>query len=633
MTLSLGSGSQSFRAVVVQPDGKIVAVGEASVGNGDFAVIRLNPDGSLDPDFGTGGVVTTDVGVDDRAAAVALQEDGRIVVAGSTCPEGFCSQTAVLRYSPGGRLDPEFSDDGVVLLNLGGLNDARAVAVDAAGRTVVAGGVHNPMLPGDWDELVLARYSPGGSLDAGFGTGGVVVSDLGGIDVAYALALQPDGKIVVAGTGGAPCPFMVARYDTAGRLDPDFGSGGVSGTDFGGIDAARALALQPDGRIVAAGVGHEQFVLLRLGPDGSPDPSLGGNGRVITRFPGAASGGATGLAIQANGRILAVGDAFSNGSSVFALARYTADGYPDASFGDCGLVTTRFGDSVLAEALGVALQPDGNAVLVGGAGACIPNCLLAAARYIGDPTGYAGQPPVARCRDVTVAADAECHAEASVDDGSFDPDPGDPIRLVQCPPGPYPLGQTRVTLAVLDSQDVSDVGSAVVTVIDVTPPSLVCPSNLSVAATSPAGAYVTYPAPTVWDNCGATVTCTPPSGSTFPVGDTLVACLAVDDSGNSETCCFTVHVGGPGEQIDDLVAQLDTLGIEPKLAGKLTAKLQKIRAAMAVGKTKTACRKLAAFAKSIARLGFSGKLTRNQAEAILSAVGEVGDALGCWSDE
>ena len=152
-------------------------------------------------------------------------------------------------------------------------------------------------------------------------------------------------------------------------------------------------------------------------------------------------------------------------------------------------------------------------------------------------------PPIARCQNVTVFAGADCTASASVDNGSFDPD-GNPTTITQSPPGPYPLGLTTVTLTVSDDQGASSQCTATVTVRDNTPPTITCPVNV-VTTTAPGqcSAVVNYAAPTTSDNCpGATVSCNPPSGSTFPKGTTTAACTATDASGNTAICSFTVTV-------------------------------------------------------------------------------------------
>jgi uncharacterized delta-60 repeat protein len=273
---------------------------------------------------------------------------------------------------------------------LGLFSVAFAVAIQADGKIVAAG----QTAPGGLScQFALARYNTDGSLDPSFGPDGTVMTDFGGGFAAFAqargIAIQVDGKIVAAGVGGPSSDFALARYNTDGSLDPSFGPGGTVTTDFGGFDGANAVAIQADGKIVAAGIGGflSTFALTRYNTDGSLDPSFGTGGQVTTQFTGLNSESAMGLAIQTNGKIVAAGFAFFPFfHSDFALARYNTDGSLDPSFGTGGTVMTDFGDGVDAEGDGVAIQADGKIVVVGGAGPCTPPCEFALARYLGDPT-------------------------------------------------------------------------------------------------------------------------------------------------------------------------------------------------------------------------------------------------------
>jgi len=164
-------------------------------------------------------------------------------------------------------------------------------------------------------------------------------------------------------------------------------------------------------------------------------------------------------------------------------------------------------------------------------------------------TILADQSPVAKCKNVTVSAGANCTANASIDNGSFDPDPGDTITLTQSPAGPYATGNTLVTLTVTDNHGISSQCQATVTVVDTTPPvfTSACPGAINIAAQATCpftnNAGVSYATPTATDNCpGVTVACVPPSGSMFPTGTTSVTCTAMDASGNTATCTFPVTV-------------------------------------------------------------------------------------------
>jgi uncharacterized delta-60 repeat protein len=369
-TTDFGQFRDGAGGVALQGDGKIVAVG--GTGGGDFALARYDATGSLDPSFSGDGKQTTDFGggpaAGDAAAAVALAPGGKIVAVGYFRRCCF----AVARYKPNGSLDPTFSGDGKQTTNFGGT--ASAVAIQRDGKIVVAGYAGGR-------GFALARYNPNGSLDRSFSSDGKQTTDSG--QVAYAVAIQPDGKIVVVGRGGVEgSNFALARYDPNGSLDTSFSGNGRQQTNFGGYDGARGVALQGDGKIVAVGFASlgGDFGLARYNPNGSLDTSFSGNGRQTTDF-GGSTDGASGVAIEGDGKIVVVGCACPDDPNArdFALARYNPNGLLDTSFSGDGKETTDFGASEdIAGAL--ALQTDGNIVAVGGGG---PGGDFALARYLG----------------------------------------------------------------------------------------------------------------------------------------------------------------------------------------------------------------------------------------------------------
>ena len=330
--------------VAIQADGKIVAAGwrndDDGVNDADFALIRLEPDGDLDPSFSGDGKVTTTFGGSDIGRALALQGDGKIVIAGSTRGCGD-EDFALARYNTDGSLDTSFSGDGRVCTGFGSDREgALAVAIqnnafpgDHRTRIVVAGTTDDDDCPLDCDyDFALARYYANGSLDTSFGGDGKVSTGfLSSEDVAATVAIQTDGRIVAAGhtiSTGDP-DFALARYDADGSLDGSF-EGGTLVTEMGEEDEAEGLAIQADGRIVAAGWSTPgYFALSRYNTDGSLNTSFSGDGRLRTPFGGAAW--ANDVAIQADGRIVAAGSAESeDGDYDFAMARYhaTADNTP-----------------------------------------------------------------------------------------------------------------------------------------------------------------------------------------------------------------------------------------------------------------------------------------------------------------
>ena len=380
-------GSAVATAVAVQTDGKIIGAGATSgVGGILFAVSRYNEDGSLDGAFGTGGKVTTSFGgTDDEAVGVALQRDRKIIAAGYTGMASIGYRAALARYNGDGTLDGTFGSGGKV--TFGGSAAAIAVALQGDGKIVTAGGgfalvryntdgsldttfgtggMVTTSFGGGYDEasavalqgdgkivaaghtstsvgssqFALARYNTDGSLDGTFGTAGQVTTSFAGNDFAFHVMPQADGRIVAAGIAGpsscqsAPCTsgnlFALARYNTDGSLDPDFGTGGQVTTTFAATDAeAYSLAVQGDGKIVAAGLTRtgsiNRFALARYDGDGSLDATFGTDGRATTSFGGTYDQ-ALALALQEDGRIIAAGwTAKGLGSGHFALARYLND--------------------------------------------------------------------------------------------------------------------------------------------------------------------------------------------------------------------------------------------------------------------------------------------------------------------
>jgi len=255
--------SESVSALVIQPDRKILAAGfvdNPARTNRDFALARYNPDGSLDSSFGFGGKVITDFGgVFDGANAIAIQPGARILVAGSNHSLSTVSSFSLVRYNVDGSIDSSFGSGGKVTTRFSDNAGVRALALQPDSKIVAAGTADDGKAGSDF---ALARYNPDGSLDLSFGCQGKVTTDFGTYNAAYAMSIQSDGKIVVAGgvqqgTDSRSSDFVLARYNPDGGLDSSFGSGGKVITDFsGGSDTAFALTIQPDHNIVLAGQGE-----------------------------------------------------------------------------------------------------------------------------------------------------------------------------------------------------------------------------------------------------------------------------------------------------------------------------------------------------------------------------------------
>jgi uncharacterized delta-60 repeat protein len=388
VTTSIGAaGVADAWAVLLQPDGKIVAVGDSfNTVDYDFGLARYNADGSLDPSFGAAGKVTTPIGQSgDIAFAGALQPDGKIVVAGKT-DGGGSSDFGIARYNANGGLDTAFGDAGKVRLAISsGFDAAKGLALQVDGKVVVAG---RGSVNGVDEDFTLVRLRVDGSLDTGFGLNGVVSTPIGSShDIASAVALQPDGKIVVAGTShiGNRAQFALARYNADGSLDSSFGAGGKVTTPVGGnSDSANALVLQPDGKLVVAGTSfngaNTDFALARFAAAGTLDPSFGVGGKVTTAIGSAGFDFARAVVLQPDGKIVATGSSNVPANGDFALVRYNADGSLDPGFGAGGKLTTAM--EADEGAFGSALQPDGKIVAAGFR--CSGNtCDFALARYLG----------------------------------------------------------------------------------------------------------------------------------------------------------------------------------------------------------------------------------------------------------
>jgi uncharacterized delta-60 repeat protein len=381
-------GTDHGKSVAIQADGKIVVAGDAKEPYGGshfkFAIVRYNPDGSHDNSFGNGGILTTSFGGEsDGASSVAIQSDGKIVVAGST--ENINYYFALARYNFDGSPDTTFGNGGKLTTTFGGDNDwATSVAIQSDGKIVVAG---NSSIGTDSD-FALARYNPDGSLDNSFGTNGKLTTDFGGHDDhGYSVALQEDGKIVVAGTSSnsTEINFALARYNFDGSPDNTFGTNGKLITNFGGNASGRSMAIQEDGKIVVVGNSSNgteyDFALSRYNIDGSPDNSFGLNGRLTSDFGDDNFGES--VVLDAAEKIIVAGTSSNETNNSFTLAQYNPDGSLDSTFGTNGLVTTDFNGYVNSVGMSVALQEDGK-IIVAGQSYDTNGTDFAVARYLSD---------------------------------------------------------------------------------------------------------------------------------------------------------------------------------------------------------------------------------------------------------
>ncbi len=385
VTTAIGSADDGAKMVIIQPDSKVVAAGYSANGSrNDFAVVRYNPDGTLDTSFNGTGKVTTQIGVNAEAESVAIQSDSKLIAAGYS-HNGSFAEFAVIRYNADGTLDTSFNSTGIVTTDVGSGNDfGNSVAIQSDGKIVMGGSSRTSSRA----DFAVVRYNTDGTLDSSFNGTGKVITSIGTIaDYPSSIAIQSDGKIVEAGYSSteAGARFALVRYNTNGTLDTSFNGNGMVVTPIGSAFAS-SVAIQSDGKIVAAGTNVNQsfssFAAARYNTNGSLDTSFNGNGTVITSVGFAADDAASSVAIQADGKIVTAGRSATNPQTLFAVVRYNANGTLDSSFNGTGKVTTSINGGV-DSGNSVAIQSDGRLVVAGYS--TIFNNEFALVRYFGEP--------------------------------------------------------------------------------------------------------------------------------------------------------------------------------------------------------------------------------------------------------
>ncbi|MCP4286890.1 MAG: hypothetical protein GY792_21000, partial [Gammaproteobacteria bacterium] len=341
------AASDTGYGMITQSDGKIVVVGKS--GN-DVALARYNADGTLDTTFGSGGMLTTDIGgTSDVASAVTIQSDNKILVAGK---DG--TDLALARYNPDGTLDATFGSGGLSTIDVaaGSLIDAAVYVTELSdGRILVAG----TGSPGIDHSFAIVRLESNGIADTTFGGGdGILTPQIGERCWAGGATIQPDGKLLITGqlvhlTGPFSSETGVVRFNSDGTQDAvGYVVSGGAGTD---------VAVQADGKVLVTGNGF----LQRYNQDLSLDTTFSGDGRLATSFGGSSESNNS-VRVQADGKIIIAGSSDTN----FALARYNTDGTLDTDFSGDGLLTTDLGGSDVAYAMSVL--DDGKILVAGGDG-------------------------------------------------------------------------------------------------------------------------------------------------------------------------------------------------------------------------------------------------------------------------
>ncbi len=354
------------KAIAFQKDGKIVVAG---YGGANVGITRYNSDGTLDTTFGTAGFIIASFSTSfyNTATAVGIQSDGKIVVAGRG-DNGADYDFGIMRFDSLGVLDSTFGTFGKTLTNFGFqyYDKAYAIAIQNNGKIILGGESNN----GIDTSFALARYI-NGNLDPSFGVNGLVTTDFNGhSDYVNSIAIQSDGKIIAAGVSlnGANGDFALARYDTTGALDNTFGINGKMTTDFiNDNEGAQSVAIKPNGKIVLTGYNRNNnyydFQTAQYNSNGTLDSSFGSNGGVMTDVLGTDQGYST--LIQEDGKILVCGTG-GNGTNYNSIViRYNENGSLDSSFGTSGIVTTSFGIGTNAQGNAMTIQSDGKIVVAG----------------------------------------------------------------------------------------------------------------------------------------------------------------------------------------------------------------------------------------------------------------------------
>jgi uncharacterized delta-60 repeat protein len=398
VTSMTAGGPAQINKVVVQPDGKIIAAGWSQ--NTDtslkrFALVRYLADGSLDTSFGIGGkVFATFTDGNAEANDVVIQPNGRILVVGALFGSARYS-SVVIRYNSNGSLDSSFSGDGILVYNYDSVASdiATSVALQPDGRILLAGPALTSVL-GPAVCFYISRLSPSGTFDSTFNNTGKRLSEFGSFTSGHVkIGLQPDGKIIAAGPGGdggSNYDFAVQRFNSNGSFDGLFGTAGRVYTNFNGNDIPKTLTMLPDGRFIVGGSSEESdfdaVMLVRYMPNGTKDSTFGFGGFVVQDVTQGADV-VESIAVQPNGKTVVVGRGsgtnFTNRD--FLVVRYLENGLSDPTFGISGVKRFSYGAGD-DHGYSVAIQSNGRIVAGGAAETQTTNTSFVLARFLGRGT-------------------------------------------------------------------------------------------------------------------------------------------------------------------------------------------------------------------------------------------------------
>lgn len=353
-------GASEFAvASAVLPDGKVLILATSFDGTpANVLLVRYLPDGALDNTFGTGGKVIHDLGGADLPTGLALLPDGRFVICGHTTGAGDAA-LFVARFQANGQLDSSFNGSGyhIVPVSAGSIQ-GRDLTLLPGGRVAVVANVFAP-IP---ENLAIVQFTDAGQLDTSFDSDGIALHAVNG--TALGILRQSTGNLVIFGRTG-PGDYLAFRVTAGGAPDPGFGYAGIVTADFGGEEAALDGVLQPDDKIVLAGTGGGNSGVVRLNANGAFDSSFGNNGIQVVPLSALRPDGATAIALQSDGKILIGGSAQEPGvTDNFGTARLLPNGSFDPSFGAGGIAITGFG-GISHQVTSLGIQP-GNRIVAAG---------------------------------------------------------------------------------------------------------------------------------------------------------------------------------------------------------------------------------------------------------------------------
>jgi len=371
VNVGIGGYYDVAKSMALQQDGKIILVGYGKKSLASFkglSMARYLQNGEIDYDFGNYGVIhRVTKELEGEAYSVAIQKDNKIVVTGySISPSTNNEEITLIRFTENGNIDRLFGDKGFIVTEISEEKDvAESIAIQNDGKIIVVGTTDHKPSP----DIVLIRYNEDGSIDNSFGIGGIVITDINSaLDIGKVVAIQKDGKIVVSGFTHVANKFYITllRYDSNGDLDPTFGKSGIVITDINGRRGKMDMVIQSDGKIIVVSPSEVEnshhFTVLRFNSNGSLDKSFGNKGVIKTIIGNYSE--AESVALDANGNIVVAGTT-ELGNESFVVAMYDQNGILDTEFGLDGIVKQSFIKNSVDRAHSVVIDTDGNIIVAG----------------------------------------------------------------------------------------------------------------------------------------------------------------------------------------------------------------------------------------------------------------------------